>query len=133
MSADVGRLLAALADETRRGIVDRLADGDTPTATELARDLPMSRQAVTKHLQLLADAGLVTSRREGRETRYELRPGPLDAADAWLARVRATWTERLERLKVQAEAEAGATSQRTASTAGNGNDATGAGRANRHP
>ena len=65
----------------------------------LAGDLPMSRQAVSKHLHALSDAGLVMARREGRETRYTLTPAPLAEAIDWMTAVGAEWDERLERLR----------------------------------
>lgn len=99
----VGEVLAALADGTRRDIVQRLAGGATPTATELARDLPISRQAVTKHLRVLEDAEVVDAHRQGRESRYQLRTGSLDAAESWLEEVGRRWDDRLARLKAQAE------------------------------
>ena len=81
MTADaVGATFAALADPTRRHVIDLLADREAVTASELARDLPITRQAVSKHLATLADAGLVTSQRAGRETRYRLTPAPLTDA-----------------------------------------------------
>jgi len=85
----------ALSDETRRGVVERLLATETITATELAGELPMSRQAVAKHLGALSDAGLVQRRREGRETRYALSPAPLGDASAWLETVGREWDERL--------------------------------------
>src|SRR5256885_1679478 len=72
---------------------------ETATATELAAELPVTRQAVAKHLAALNDAGLVESRREGRETRYELTPGPLAAAMDWMASVGAEWDSRLAALR----------------------------------
>jgi DNA-binding transcriptional ArsR family regulator len=104
---DVGRILAALADDTRRTIVGQLAAGATPTATELARDLPISRQAVAKHLKVLEDAEVVVAHRRGREARYELRPDPLATAGEWLDEVAATWESRLDRLRTRAEQDAG--------------------------
>jgi DNA-binding transcriptional ArsR family regulator len=89
----------ALADPTRRHLVEALASRDGASATSLAADLPISRQAVTKHLSTLASAGLVSSHRSGRETLYELQPAPLaDAAD-WIAQVGAEWDDRLARLQ----------------------------------
>lgn len=101
----VASVLSALADATRRSILDRLVSGDAATATELARDLPVTRQAVSKHLRVLEEAGLVASRREGRESRYAPDPGALDAAAAWVAELSRTWDTRLARLKQQAEAD----------------------------
>lgn len=106
MSAAVGRVLAALGDDTRRVIVGRLAAGAMPTATELAHDLPITRQAVAKHLRVLEDAGVVAIRRQGREARYELRAEPLRDATAWLDDLGAQWDRRLSALKRQSEHDA---------------------------
>ncbi len=89
----------ALADPTRRAVVRRLLSRDSVTATQLAGDLPITRQAIAKHLVALTDAGLVASRREGRETRYRLTPEGLGDASSWLETVGAEWDERLERLR----------------------------------
>jgi len=89
----------ALSDETRRGVVERLLAAETLTATELAGELPMTRQAVSKHLSALSEAGLVRARREGRETRYALTPEPLGEASAWMASVGREWEGRLGALK----------------------------------
>jgi DNA-binding transcriptional ArsR family regulator len=94
-----GRVFDALADPNRRYVVEALAERETATATELAAELPVTRQAVAKHLAALNEAGLVESRREGRETRYELTPGPLAAAMDWMASVGADWDSRLARLR----------------------------------
>ena len=100
MPADrAGAVFEALADPTRRRLVGMLAERDTATATELAAELPVTRQAVAKHLAALDAAGLVTGRRLGRETRYRLTPEPLEDAAAWLARVGAEWDERLAALR----------------------------------
>ena len=88
----------ALADPNRRYVLEALAERDTATATELAAELPVTRQAVAKHLAALSEAGLVESRREGRETRYELTPAPLGVAMDWMANVGAQWDSRLARL-----------------------------------
>src|SRR5262249_22072436 len=79
MSRDerVGAVLQALADPTRREVVSLLSQGGSVTATELAASLPVTRQAVSKHLAALTDAGLVASSREGREVRYRLTPSPM--------------------------------------------------------
>ena len=94
-----GAVFEALADPTRRRLVGMLAARDTATATELAAELPVTRQAVAKHLAALDAAGLVAGRRLGRETRYRLTPGPLEDAAAWMARVGAEWDERLAALR----------------------------------
>jgi len=98
VSDAVGPVFAALAHDTRRRVVQTLASGRGATATSLAADLPMTRQAVAKHLAALQRAELVRSARRGRETVYELKPGPLGEAASWLATVGGEWDERLERL-----------------------------------
>lgn len=89
-------VFSALADPTRRYVLEALATRGDATATELATELPMTRQAVTKHLAALGDAGLVDATRTGRETRYRLTPEPLGDAVGWLERI---WDERLAALK----------------------------------
>jgi DNA-binding transcriptional ArsR family regulator len=93
-----GPVFAALADPTRRHLVRHLADRGDATATELSAALPITRQAVSKHLALLEDAGLVAATRAGREVRYTLTTPPLDEAMAWMAAVGARWDERLAAL-----------------------------------
>ena len=92
------RTLAALADPTRRQVVRSLSRQPELTASRLAGELPMTRQAVTKHLAALDRAGLVSARREGRETRYTLTPAPLTDAMRWMDDVGAEWDARLARL-----------------------------------
>jgi DNA-binding transcriptional ArsR family regulator len=94
----VSDVFDALGDATRRRIVESLSDGEA-SATRLAADLPVTRQAVAKHLTALRDAGLVEPRRQGRETLYRLRGEPLGDAAAWIAHVGGEWDERLERLR----------------------------------
>lgn len=96
----------ALGDPTRRHIVESLSQGEA-SATQLAADLPVTRQAVAKHLSALRDAGLVESRRHGRETLYRFNAEPLDAAAAWIVRVGGEWDARLERLRALVEARRG--------------------------
>ena len=91
-------VFAALGDPTRRYLVESLA-GASATATVLAKDLPMSRQAVAKHLAMLASAELVETSRHGRETRYSLRPEPLREVAGWADAVGAEWSDRLRRLE----------------------------------
>ena len=93
----------ALADPTRRRVVETLARGGTVTASGLAAQLPITRQAVAKHLSALRGADLVTSQRVGRETRYKLRPQPLDEAADWIQTVSAEWDDRLEGLRKSVE------------------------------
>ncbi|WP_067968117.1 ArsR/SmtB family transcription factor [Nocardiopsis trehalosi] len=84
-------VFAALADPTRRAVLDALAAHGPATATGLARRLPVTRQAVAKHLAVLERAGLVAGRRHGREVRYLPRPDPLDAAARHLTRLADAW------------------------------------------
>lgn len=98
-SAQGSEVFAVLADPTRRHLVETLAARGGASATALAAELPISRQAVSKHLAALGGAGLVSSRRQGRETLYELQPAPLGDAAAWLAEVGAEWDDRLARLR----------------------------------
>ncbi len=85
----------ALADPTRRAVLRAVAEDGPLTATELATRLPVTRQAVGKHLDTLRDAGLVTSAREGRDVRFSFDGAPLDDAVAWMAAVGARWDRRL--------------------------------------
>ncbi len=97
--ADPGPVFAALSDPTRRAVLEAVASRGTATATELAGEVPVTRQAVAKHLQVLADAGLVSPERAGREQRYRLTPAPFTEAVAWMAEVGAEWDRRLARLR----------------------------------
>ena len=98
MSDPTGRVFDALGDPNRRYVVQALAERGAATATELAGELNVSRQAVAKHFAALSDAGLVESRREGRETLYELTPQPLAGALDWMADVGGQWDRRLAAL-----------------------------------
>ena len=95
----VGAVFAALSDPTRREVLQALAAGTGGTATELSASIPVSRQAVAKHLAALADAGLVTGERSGREVRYRLTPRPMADAASWMADLGAEWDGRLEALR----------------------------------
>ena len=97
MSADA--VFGALADPTRRELLSLLDERGEASATELARELPVSRQAVVKHLSALATAGLVASRREGREVLFRPTPEPMSDAMAWMTTVGAQWDERLAALQ----------------------------------
>jgi DNA-binding transcriptional ArsR family regulator len=94
-----GVVFAALADPTRRHLVAALAESGGATATGLAAELPISRQAVAKHLATLGRAGLVSQSRHGRESRFELDPRPLADAAAWLTTVGGEWDARLADLE----------------------------------
>jgi DNA-binding transcriptional ArsR family regulator len=93
MSADA--VFGALSDPTRRQLLSLLDERGEASATELARELPVSRQAVVKHLGSLSEAGLVASRREGREVRFRANPAPMSDAVAWMTTVGAQWDDRL--------------------------------------
>lgn len=94
----VDGVFAALGDPGRRALVEAVAARGDATATELAANLPVTRQAVAKQLTALADAGLLRSRRTGRETRYEVTAEPLGDAVAWMLEVGAAWDTRLAKL-----------------------------------
>lgn len=101
---NVDEVLAALGDPTRRQVLDTLATRGEASATVLAWELPVTRQAVVKHLVVLDRAGLVEAHRRGREVLYAVRPQQLDATARWLARRAAQWEARLARIKRIAEA-----------------------------
>jgi DNA-binding transcriptional ArsR family regulator len=102
----VSEVFDALGDPTRRHIVESLSQREA-SATQLAADLPVTRQAVAKHLTALREAGLVESRKQGRETLYRVNAEPLDAAAAWIVRVGGEWDARLERLRMLVESRRG--------------------------
>jgi|ERR1700682_976721 len=91
-------VFVALADPTRRLLLERLATGPS-SATGLAMKFPLTRQAVVKHLGALADAGMVAKRRHGREVRYQLESAPLGEASDWLTTLATRWEQRLLQLK----------------------------------
>ena len=97
-SAPLDRVFHALADPTRRRIVHDLARGDR-TVMDLARQFAMSQPAVTKHLNVLEAAGVITRRREGRRRRCSLRPAALRRPAAWLRRYESLWNRRLDALE----------------------------------
>ena len=96
--APVDAVFRALADPTRRDVLRLLARDGSGTPTGLADVLPVSRQAVTKHLAALTAAGLAERERAGRETRYRINAAPLHAALQWMAGVGAAWDRRLDAL-----------------------------------
>lgn len=99
----VDHVLSALADPMRRRLLDRLAAHGETTATVLAAELPVSRQAVVQHLALLGQVELVTSHRSGRERRYTVCPEPLTATARWMTQVAAQWDARLAAIRELAE------------------------------
>ena len=94
-------VFSALADPTRRTVLQEVATRGSATATELAAPLGITRQAVAKHLTVLADAGLVDGRRAGRETRYTPTPAPMGEAISWMTEVGGRWDARLAALERQ--------------------------------
>lgn len=102
-ASEPGEILAALADPTRRQLLAELATRGAATATALAEQLPITRQAVVKHLAVLSRAGLVAGRREGREVRYVARPEGLATTARWMAGLAAEWDSRLRDIKRIAE------------------------------
>jgi DNA-binding transcriptional ArsR family regulator len=103
-----GAVFGALSDPTRRALLAAVAEHPAATATQLASELPISRQAVLKHLNALTDAGLLGRTRTGREVRYQFTPAPLSDAVGWMADVGAEWDERLALLQRQLGSGAGA-------------------------
>jgi DNA-binding transcriptional ArsR family regulator len=99
----VDEVLAALADPTRRRVLESVAARGEATATMVAAELPVSRQAIVKHLAVLDRAGLVTGRKKGREMRYSVCPERLDATAQWMGDLAAEWDARLARIKRLAE------------------------------
>ncbi len=96
-------IFAALGDETRLGIVDRLCHGGPASIASLTEGSGVTRQAVTKHLRILEDAGLTRSLRAGRETTWQLLPGGLDEARASLDAISKQWDVALGRLRAFVE------------------------------
>ena len=101
---ELDHTLIALADPTRRAILQRLARGEA-RVTELAQPFAMSLNAVSKHIRMLERARLVRRRRAGREHLLSFDPEPLDQAAAWIAQQRAAWDARLDALDALLRAE----------------------------
>jgi DNA-binding transcriptional ArsR family regulator len=100
MSDDISAVFAALSDPTRRRLFERLLEAPRGhTATELAEDALVSRQAIVKHLQLLATSGLAIATRDGREVRYRASTGAAQHASTWLSVRASAWDRRLEALE----------------------------------
>jgi DNA-binding transcriptional ArsR family regulator len=99
MTAQTQNVFAALADPSRRQLVEILAKTPTRTATALTEELPITRQGIAKHLKILADANLVRTEKVGRETLYSLNPTPLAEATAWVELITAQWDRRLAALR----------------------------------
>ncbi|MEO7556341.1 MAG: metalloregulator ArsR/SmtB family transcription factor [Acidimicrobiales bacterium] len=101
-----GAVFLALADPTRREVLGLVGERGPLSATELAAELPVSRQAVAKHLDALNAAGLVAAAREGRAVRFSVAPEALDDAVSWMVAVGDRWDRRLVALHARAEARA---------------------------
>jgi DNA-binding transcriptional ArsR family regulator len=100
LTDQVGRVFAALADPTRRQMVQALLRDRTTTVPALTAKLPITRQAVAKHISTLDSAGLIErAPASGREVSYRLRSGALGPAAAWIRDAESAWDERLARLK----------------------------------
>jgi DNA-binding transcriptional ArsR family regulator len=104
--SDLDQTLMALADPTRRAILQRLSQGEA-RVTELAQPFAISLNAVSKHIRLLERARLVRRRRVGRDHYLSLDPKPLDKAAAWIEAQRAAWNDRLNALDALLRAEDG--------------------------
>jgi DNA-binding transcriptional ArsR family regulator len=98
-TSSTDRVFAALSDRTRRDVLERIGAAGEASATQLARDLPISRQAIAKHLTSLSAAGLIADRRSGREVLYRVTPAPMSGAMSWMATVGAQWDDRLASLR----------------------------------
>ncbi len=96
-------VFAALGSVTRLELVSRLSDGQEKSITALTDDLDLTRQAITKHLQVLQHAGIVNRRRVGRESRFTICPDSISQARDYLTRVSNQWDQAIARLRAQVE------------------------------
>jgi len=96
---EVEQVFKALADPHRRRLLDVLAQTDGQTLSQLSAHLPMSRFGVMKHLRVLEEAGLLTTRKVGREKQHYLTPRPLQEVATWMEPYRRFWDARLDRLE----------------------------------
>ena len=96
---------SAVADPTRRQLLRLLADADELPLHEITARFPVGRTAISKHLAVLKEAGLVMDRKLGRETRYRLNAGPLREIEEWVSFYEGFWTERINHLKSLLEEE----------------------------
>jgi DNA-binding transcriptional ArsR family regulator len=97
--ADPAPVFAALGDRTRLDLVTRLSDGQPRSVVQLTADFPLTRQAVSKHLRVLEEAGIVSRERVGRESRYGLVPARVETLRSYLDTVSRQWDDALARLK----------------------------------
>lgn len=103
---DPAPIFAALGDRTRLALLSKLGDGQARSIAALSTDTALTRQAITKHLHVLQDAGLVASLRVGRESRFAARRETIDEARAYLDGVSRQWDDTLGRLKAFVESDA---------------------------
>lgn len=101
----LNNVIHALADPTRRQIIEILSDGQARSVSEITGHFGISRQAVTKHLSVLIDGGVLTSERRGRDRYSRLKPQGFDPLREWFSRYSAFWDDRLSALKQQVEKE----------------------------
>ena len=94
---------AALGDQTRLALVAKLCGGQSRSISQLATGSELTRQAITKHLRVLENAGIVRRKRAGRESLFELDPAPIDELRKYLDQVSEQWDEALNRLKLFVE------------------------------
>lgn len=99
MSEDTQKVFNALADPTRRSIINTLTTNGGRTATQLSQNMQITRQGVTKHLNILVEAHLISTGKQGREVYYNLTPKPLTSATQWIAGIEAQWDKRLATLR----------------------------------
>ena len=106
-AASAAPVFAALGDETRLAIVAHLCTSGPQSIVQLTEDAKVTRQAVTKHLMLLEQAGLVRSARDGREKLWSVRTSRLVEAQRWLDQISRDWDHAIERLRILVEADHG--------------------------
>ncbi|MET0193900.1 MAG: metalloregulator ArsR/SmtB family transcription factor [Hyphomicrobiaceae bacterium] len=111
------RAFSALADPTRRAILEQLAERDDQSVSELAQPFPVSLPAVMKHLDVLARADLIERAKSGRTVRCRLKAAPMESAMQWLARYERFWNDRLDRLAAFLEEEQCSPNQASPSSA----------------
>jgi len=101
--AEPAAIFAALGEPTRMQLLNRLGNGEPRSIARLADGMPISRQALSKHLRVLESAGLTSVEREGRETLYRIDPAGLLVAEAWIGEVSRQWDAAIDRLKQHVE------------------------------
>jgi DNA-binding transcriptional ArsR family regulator len=104
-AAEAAPVFAALGDETRLHLLSRLCQEGPLSIARLSEDASITRQAITKHLDTLADSGLLEAKRKGRERVYQFTPARLQAAKRYLEQVSAQWDDAIDRLRTFVEGE----------------------------